>query len=286
MFVVMLVKERFDALTQALNLIYDKEESIAIARQLFESYGLHMQAPAAMQQEFPVQFEQHLEQDTARLLAHEPLQYVTGKAWFYNMLFSVNKNVLIPRPETEELVHWLLTDHQGALEIQIVDLGTGSGCIPVKIKKELKKAVVKAIDVSEKALEIAKENAAMHQCEIDFFQLDMLDAGSFKLLGKTNIIISNPPYIPPSAKKTMERHVLEFEPELALFVPEDDPLLYYKAIVKIAGEILEPNGNVYMETHFDLAQDVAELFIGSNCTTEIRKDMSGNDRMVKATRSL
>ncbi len=219
-----------------------------------------------------------------QLLLHKPVQYVLGEACFYHMKIKVNEHVLIPRPETEELVEQLIKDRKSKLtDPAILDIGTGSGCIPIAIKKNLPASVVTAIDISKDALNLAKENAAMHYAYINFIQLDFLDESTWNLLPAFDIIISNPPYIPVNEKEKLEKHVTDFEPHLALFVPHNSPLIFYEKIAAFSRDHLLPNGKIYLETHEDLANETANLFRKDYQTVMIKKDMYGRDRMVLIT---
>ena len=224
-----------------------------------------------------------LHQYSERLLQHEPVQYVLNEAWFSNMKFYVDKNVLIPRPETEELVEWIISNCKFPVdELKILDIGSGSGCIPISLKKRIRKAEVWSFDISEGALTVAQKNAGDLGQEVNFIQLDFLDQHSWKKLPKFDIIVSNPPYIPEKDKQTMQPNVLEYEPATALFVPDNDALIFYKAIAEFGKTHLEKSGSVFMEIHESLGKEVAELFQQASYSTEIKKDMQEKDRMIKA----
>jgi release factor glutamine methyltransferase len=233
----------------------------------------------------------------SRLSDATPVQYVTGYAWFMGERFRVNEDVLIPRPETEELVHWVkeavrdsgfripnseLGNESGIRNsesgIVLIDIGTGSGCIPIMLKKSFPHAHVHAIDVSLDALEVAKSNAAHHHADVIFHRLDFLDESQWASLPMVDIIISNPPYVPLIDKQTMAKNVVDHEPHLALFVPDEDPLLFYRTIIQFAEKKLRTGGMIFFETHHELAGKVMMLAGGRS---EVRKDMSGKERMVK-----
>ncbi len=218
-------------------------------------------------------FEDHLQ----RLMAATPVQYVTGYSWFMGERFHVNEDVLIPRPETEELVAWV-KDSVDLPDVRILDVGTGSGCIPVMLKKLIRNAEVHAVDISDPALAVARQNAATHQTEILFHQADFLDENQWTGIPDMNVIVSNPPYIPLANKDQMEKNVVDHEPHIALFVPDDDPLKFYRSILAFADRKLKPGGMIFFETHYDQAQEVAAL---AGASAEIRKDLSGKERMVK-----
>lgn len=221
----------------------------------------------------------------ARLLAHEPVQYVTGEAWFCGLRFHVNQHVLIPRPETEELVEWLISQCRFPIgTLSIADMGTGSGCIPIALKKRLSKADVRGYDISPDALQVARGNAAALDIAVQFEQLDLLDSNATALLPSFDFITSNPPYIPLREKDKMPENVTRYEPALALFVPDNDPLLFYKALATLGKTRLNAGGMLLMELHEDLAQQCDSLFAGEGYQTEIKKDMQGKERMLRAWR--
>ncbi len=212
---------------------------------------------------------------------HKPVQYVLGETEFYGLKFFVNENVLIPRPETEELIEWILNDNLN-FKGKIIDIGTGSGCIPVTLKKHFLNAEIHALDLSEKALEVAQNNAGFHQTAIQFIHTDFLKM-NFDDLPMFDIIVSNPPYIAQTEKNSMDKNVAEFEPASALFVPNENPLIFYERIIELANEKLNPNGKIYVEINQNLARETEELFKNNFKFVELRKDISVNFRMVKAS---
>lgn len=220
-----------------------------------------------------------------RLQQGEPLQYIEGKAPFYGMNFKVTSAVLIPRPETTELVEWIVQDH-ATQNARILDLGTGSGCIAISLSKQMPQAKVEACDISHEALAVAKENNLTNRTSVAFFHHDMLDHAT-PLPHAYNILVSNPPYIKQSEAADMERNVTEWEPHTALFVPDDDALRFYRAIAEIGQtDALLPGGHIYVEINQALGKETVELFesYGYKEVT-LRKDIYGNDRMVKAARN-
>ena len=221
---------------------------------------------------------------TERLKRNEPVQYVLGEAWFAGMKFKVNKNVLIPRPETEELVDWIEESQNSGVKSQnIIDIGTGSGCIPITIKKKLPEVNVSAIDVCSEALFTATENAIELNAEVEFLLLDFLDEEKWKELGQYDTIVSNPPYVKQSEINNMHERVKEFEPHLALFVPDEDALLFYKKLSEFAVKHLKPGGSLFVEINEELGEQVVNLFRAAGfANIELRKDMQGKDRMIKA----
>lgn len=270
---------------KALQSIYDTGEAAAISRQLLE-WLAEKNLPAGRSYphwNLPETVQEKLEEISARLLKHEPLQYVLGEAWFFGQRFLVNKNVLIPRPETEELVEWILSDDLiRKQDCKVLDIGTGSGCIPITLKRKAASADVWACDVSEAALDLARKNAERLQAGVQFLLLDILDEQQWTSLPSFDLIVSNPPYIPAGEALQMDRHVREFEPHLALFVPDGDPLLFYRTICSLAKKKLRPGGAVYLEVHIDHAGAVSALFENAGYTCHTRKDMQGAERMVRA----
>ncbi|MGV0827464.1 peptide chain release factor N(5)-glutamine methyltransferase [Empedobacter brevis] len=219
--------------------------------------------------------------DIKRLKKGEPVQHITGKAFFYDSFFSVNENTLIPRPETEELIELIRNDCSQNVEMSIIDLGTGSGCIPISLAKLFPKANVSALDISDKALEIAKLNAETLNVKIEFHQENLLH--DLQLNQKYDIIVSNPPYIRNLEKEEMHQNVLDFEPHLALFVENGNALIFYERVIAFAENHLKPTGVIYCEINQYLGRETKELFEKAYQDVMIYKDLSGNDRMIKAT---
>jgi release factor glutamine methyltransferase len=217
-----------------------------------------------------------------RVLSHEPIQYVLGNAEFFGKSFEVTKAVLIPRPETEELVQHVLEYMELRVPGQLIDFGTGSGCIPVVLKDKYPKWQVTAIDISQDALAVAKFNAHRHQVEIDFKQEDVLNLAH--LHHDVDVIVSNPPYVLNRDKSEMHQRVLEHEPHLALFVPNDDPCLFYRHIIEWAEEHLKEDGLLAFEVHERYASDVMELLSKSGFKANVKKDFQDKDRFVFGTR--
>jgi len=218
---------------------------------------------------------------TDRLLQQEPVQYVLQEAWFGHLKFYVDKNVLIPRPETEELVEWIITNCKFPVdELKILDIGSGSGCIPVALKRRLRKAEVWGCDISPAALEVAKKNAATLGADVHFIRLDFLDSHSWEQLPSFDIIVSNPPYVPEKDKEQMQPNVLQYEPATALFVPDNDPLIFYNAIAAFGKTHLNKNGIIYTEIHENLGEAAIAVFQSACYTAELKKDMQQKDRML------
>ena len=216
-----------------------------------------------------------------RLRQGEPLQYIEGKAPFCGMEFAVNSSVLIPRPETAELVDWIVCEH-ATQHPRILDLGTGSGCIAIALSKQLPQATIEACDISAEALTIAKENARMNEAPVSFFTHDMLDLGT-PLPHSYDILVSNPPYIRQSEAADMSIQVTEWEPHTALFVPDDDALRFYRAIAELGQtEALRPGGHIYVEINQALGKETVALFKSYEYKdVKLRKDIYGNNRMIK-----
>lgn len=214
-----------------------------------------------------------------------PIQYLLGKTSFYGLDFEVNENVLIPRPETEELVEWMLQDcakRETTNNFSILDIGTGSGCIPISLKRHLPMAKVSAIDVSEKALEVAKGNAKLNGVEVYFILQNILETTD--LLESYDVIVSNPPYVRNLEKQEIKNNVLEYEPHLALFVADDDALIFYRKIGELALKSLRPNGKLFFEINQYLGKETVDLLkdLGFQ-NVELKKDIYGNDRMILAS---
>ncbi len=222
----------------------------------------------------------------SRLMAHTPVQYVLSEAWFCGMKFYVDENVLIPRPETEELVDWIAKTivHDSGF-IDLLDIGTGSGCIPIAIKKKIHTARITAIDVSAKALEAAQKNADALQASVNFIQLDFLDENNWQWLGQFDIIASNPPYITIAEKDQMRKNVLDHEPHLALFA-EKDALIFYKKIASFGKTHLKENGSIFVEINETLGRETIAVFEQAGYKEiELKQDQQGKDRMIKASKS-
>lgn len=218
-----------------------------------------------------------------QLQQYKPIQYIAGETQFYSLPFLVNKHTLIPRPETEELVEWIIEDNQNSKNktTKLLDIGTGSGCISISLAKNLKYADVSALDISDEALKIAQKNAGINGVKVSFFQDDILKTET--LPDTYNIIVSNPPYVRQLEKKSMQPNVLKFEPDLALFVEDNDPLLFYRKIAQLAKKYLTANGLLYFEINEYLSEDLVKLLEQEDYQEiVIRKDLFGKDRMIKS----
>ena len=220
----------------------------------------------------------------AELQQEKPIQYITGEAWFYGLQFEVNENTLIPRPETEELVEWILNSPiiQHPTPITILDIGTGTGCIPISLKANLPQANVSAIDVSKQALEVAKRNAELNKVEVNFIQTNILEVEN--LNQHFDVIVSNPPYVRNLEKQEIKKNVLDYEPHLALFVEDTDALLFYRKIAQLALKNLSPNGLLFFEINQYLGKETVELLENLGFKNiELKKDIYGNDRMIRCS---
>lgn len=272
-------------IVETIKSLYGEDEATAISYHLLEDLlGVSRGEILSDSRGVSVIEQGKIQQALQRLLNHEPLQYVTGKAHFYGLQFKVNRHVLIPRPETEELVQLILQSPvANRTSPSILDIGTGSGCIPIAIKKNLPAASVFAIDISADALTVAKENAAINKVEVPFIEADILGPGmDQKIPQQFDVIVSNPPYITHNERHEMQSNVLEHEPHLALFVPDNDPLLFYKAITGFATRHLQKDGSLYFEINAAYGNEVASYMIQQGFTVvQVIKDMQGKDRMVR-----
>ena len=229
----------------------------------------------------PSQIEQ-LDHYVEQLLTEKPLQYIIQKAWFLGKAYFVNEAVLIPRPETEELVEWIIEYAQIINKpLSILDIGTGSGCIPISLKLAIPNAHITAIDISKEALAIAEQNAASYHTEIEWIAQDILQTKQLK--DRYDIMVSNPPYIPLREKVAMQKQVADHEPEIALFVPDQFPLIFYSKIAQIGKSALKPNGQLFFEIHYDQGEAIIALLNEMGYHAELRQDIFGKDRMVRAS---
>lgn len=234
--------------------------------------------PELMRKKWP---EKRFLEALGQLLEERPIQYVVGHAEFAGLKFKVNENVLIPRPETEELVEWMLETIDRRQPLRILDIGTGSGCMPITLSLQIPSAEIHAVDISEKALELARENTQRLGAEVRFFNLDILTVES--LAKNYDVIVSNPPYVRLSEKNEMRGNVLKHEPDLALFVYDEDPLLFYRKIAALGKSALTENGMLFFEINENLAEPVREALSNlSYQNIEVRKDIYGKNRMIRA----
>lgn len=280
----MTIQQAGQQLGQQLAAIYDNREAANIADWVMEHLTGWKKSERVMHKDSTLDKADLLERYTRELLNHKPVQYVLNEAWFCGIKLYVDENVLIPRPETEELVEWICATTWPA--IKLLDVGTGSGCIPISIKKKLPNASIYACDVSKNALEVAGRNAADQNTSINFIQLDFLDKRARAILPQVDILVSNPPYVPLKDKHTMSEHVVRYEPHIALFVEDNDPLIFYNALADFAQTHLLPGGAIYAEIHEELGNSAQDLFRAKGFThTELKKDMQGKERMIRAAKS-
>lgn len=269
---------------EGLSPIYEQSESESlfywIAEELTQKNRANFQSQ--MFTKVDVAHLNHIKQITEQLLRNEPIQYIFGKAYCYGRTFKVNPNVLIPRGETESLIHLVLEQIKQSNQT-ILDVGTGSGCIAINIKAEAPHLTVKAIDISEFALEVAKENARLNQVDIEWLTFDILnrDLWVTVLDQSLDVIVSNPPYVRNTEKSQMHPNVLEHEPHLALFVDDNNPLIFYQAIAQFAKEKLKPKGFLAFEINEDFGEKMLQLLISNRFVkTALHQDIHGKDRMV------
>ena len=300
----MKAKDLKDIFHKELDQIYGKDEVASFFYLGIEHYFNVARIQLQLEPEFTLS---HDETDTffellEGLKQQKPIQYLLGETEFYGLQFKVNDNVLIPRPETEELVDWILKSYESRVmsselsnlkssivnrQLKILDIGTGSGCIAISLAKHLPEAQVFAVDISESALEIAKENADSNGVEIKFVKADILESSlwedvALRQKGSFDIIVSNPPYVRELEKQEIKPNVLDNEPHLALFVENDNPLIFYKAITDFAVDKLKSNGSLYFEINQYLGQETKQLLVDAEFKeVELREDLNGNDRMLK-----
>ena len=256
---------------------YEEREASNICRILFED----LFDITNLRSEKSFEEEEELKVVLERLESGEPIQYIIGVCNFFGFDFKVNKHVLIPRPETEELVHWVLTDYKrSGKQLDVLDIGLGSGCIAVTIKKKVPRFRVFGIEKSIETLNVARINSRKLSAPVTFYAFDFLVESLWDQMGMFDIIVSNPPYIDPGERNVIADHVLLHEPEMALFA-YDDSLIFYKKIQQFADKHLAETGSIYLELHEDHAIETAQIFLDSGYQTEIRKDLQGKDRMLK-----
>jgi len=291
------IKDVFLNFQQELSEVYDNRETEAIALLVLEEITGMSRAKIKAFPEDDVDGEaaEKIQSILEELKTGRPVQYILGSTEFYGLSFLVNPATLIPRPETEELVEWILS-LVGSLKLavgtglSVLDIGTGSGCIAISLKKNLPAADITAIDISTDALHTARQNAVINKVKVDFIEQDILKAGKsgspeVENTSSFDIIVSNPPYVTLEDKLLMHQNVTGFEPHSALFVPQDAPLIFYKAIADYAAENLSPGGFLFFEINENFGKETVELLADKGFTNIVlRKDMSGRDRMVKAVR--
>jgi release factor glutamine methyltransferase len=270
---------------EALAKHYDAREARTITQMVFENI-LSLETHKLSLERFRIlttHQQTQLDNILHRLLRHEPVQYALGEADFYGLKIKVSPAVLIPRPETEELVAWVSETIEANKALRILDIGTGSGCIPISLSKKFPSADVEGLDVSTEALQIAEDNNRLNNTGVKFFRHDILTEELAE--SAYDIIISNPPYITEDEKKSMAENVLNFEPHLALFVPGDDALLFYRKIAEQATRALKPGGRLFFEINEARGEEVLALMRAlSFKDLELRGDLSGKDRMIRGSK--
>ncbi len=268
-----------------LNHIYSDAESNNIADWVMEHITGLTRIDRVVNKNIPLlpaQLKQ-FESIQIQLLAQKPIQYALNESWFYGMKLFVDENVLIPRPETEELVDWIVKEVRtsGKTDLKILDIGTGSGCIPLAVKKSLPGCEVYGLDISEGALMVARKNAQIQDLSVHFFHFDILSGKIPDQFPRFDIIVSNPPYIPFSDKSSMADNVIKHEPWLALFVDNDDPLLFYKGILQFSRVQLNEKGFLFFEIHEAFGRQLQNYLntLGYS-NIQLKKDLQGKDRMI------
>lgn len=267
---------------QTLQGYYPDSEIVSMAKllltQVFDMPAIELYA--GKDNSFSANERNRLDNILVRLQKYEPIQYIIGVEDFYGLTFEVDRNVLIPRPETEELVDWVIRENTGS-GMRILDIGTGSGCIAISLAKNLKEAEAVSWDISEGALHVAARNCRRNNVGVRLEQKDVLQA--IPSDEQFDVIVSNPPYITEKEKAEMEANVLDWEPGMALFVPDHDPLLFYRRIAELGRQMLVPQGRLYFEINREYGQQTMDMLkeLGYR-NIELKKDISQNDRMIKA----
>ena len=286
----MTIQQSYKQLLFQLYEMYGDREAANIADIVIENITGFKKVDRLINKQFPLNEEQLqlLNDYTNELLKHKPVQYVLSEVWFAGMKLYVDENVLIPRPETEELVEWIVKTvaSRKSQVASILDIGTGSGCIPVALKKKLLSVEVHALDISEEALTVVKRNAVTQQTEINFHLLNILDKNLWRQLPKFDIIVSNPPYVTQGEASSMQKNVLQYEPHLALFVDDEDAMKFYKAIAEFGLYHLNNNGQIFFEINEMMGKQICDLLNQYRyLNIELKKDLQNKDRMIKATLS-
>ncbi|PJJ48450.1 peptide chain release factor N(5)-glutamine methyltransferase [Hymenobacter chitinivorans] len=281
------IRQLTTELAAALLAIYPAPEADSMAG-LVVDHLLHLsplQRRMRAAEEVPAEVMAQVPPIQARLLRHEPVQYVLGVAYFAGLELEVTPATLIPRPETEELVALIVAEQQATADLTIVDIGTGSGCIPLALQQALRPKRAVGVDISEAALAVARRNAARYQSPVEFVQADILTQEPAEIVaGSVAVLVSNPPYVLENERPLMRRNVLDFEPATALFVPDHDPLLFYRRIGELGRRWLQPGGGLYFEINEQYAAELVALLQSQGYTTvEPRQDIFGKDRLVRAT---
>jgi len=265
--------------------MYSAGEAAAITALLFKEIANAEKADFIRDplKEIPEEISNKLNEALQKLLLHVPVQHIIGRVDFCGLKFEVSNAALIPRPETEELTMMLINSIPKDNPVKVLDIGTGTGCIPISIKKHFPEAKVSAIEISEYAMTLAKKNSTLLDAPIEFLQMDFLDEANWVELDKFDIMISNPPYISASENEKPDKNVLLHEPHLALFAPGNDPLIFYRKIASFALHHLQKNGVLWLELNTHLAVQTKEIFETSNFNAELLKDQFENNRFLKVT---
>ena len=272
---------------QELDGIYTRSEAEVLLSLTLETYtkNINIELLKVNIDELPERLVERCKNVLIELKNYRPIQYILNQAHFFGLIFTINEHVLIPRPETEELVFWILEDVKSNENdnLKILDIGTGSGCIAITLKKKAPKLLVSAMDISAKALEVARTNALINRVDVNFMEDDILHPNVNLTY---DVIVSNPPYVRRMEMTDMEKNVLDFEPHLALFVEDEDPLLYYRGIVDFALMNLNQDGTLYLEINEFLSKETVSLLEDKLFKNiEVKKDMQGKDRMIKASKA-
>lgn len=281
----MTISTAYHQLLYQLFELYNDREAANIADWVIEYITGQRRIERILYKDLPLNNsqQQQLETFTQQLLQHKPVQYVLQEAWFAGMKFFVKEGVLIPRPETDELVELVVNKSQiSNHKSQILDIGTGSGCIPIALKKRLPTSSILSIDISEVALEIAQKNATDLQADITLQQVDFLNETNWYQLGTFDIIVSNPPYIKQSESAVMSKHVTDYEPSLALFVADNNALIFYEKIAVFGKTHLNPNGQIFAEINEALGKETVTMLQQHGYQTLLKQDLQGKDRMIQA----
>lgn len=279
------------SLTSALDGLYEDREAATIAAMVMEfiTGKSKIDRWLVRNENLSDDHTEQLQQYTNQLLTGKPVQYVLGEAWFAGLCLMVNEHTLIPRPETEELVSlcasWVATNLNSKQGIKILEVGTGSGCISIALQQKIPTAIITAIDISVEAIEVATINAAKYNAPILFKTIDFLDETCWPKMGSYDIIISNPPYIAENEKTNMAAHVLNFEPHTALFVENNNPLVFYNAIANFGNTHLSGGGAIFVEINQALGSQTTDAFTQHVYNTLLHKDLFENDRMIVATKN-
>jgi release factor glutamine methyltransferase len=281
------LKQYIRDLKESLEALYDADEASSIAKYYVQEKLVLSSTDLIVKGDDILHEAAYniLENDVKRLLSGEPVQYVTNSAWFCDNKYYVDKSVLIPRQETEILIREIVKSSEAKKNLKILDIGTGSGCIPISLKKAIQDANVYAVDISERVLEVATKNSSVNNVEIVYKQFDVLSGEKLPFVEKFDVIVSNPPYVTDSEKKLMHKNVTGFEPYMALYVRDEDPLLFYRNILIIAQEVLKEDGQIWFEINEKFPNQIIELCQKHGFKDNIViSDLNKKSRFVKSMR--